>query len=185
MPWTANDPRQSIRVPRQSGLPVSPLTTSLARFTLFLLPLPLTSPLLLGGAPVVVPVIVLSWCWLVLFMLRSPLPWRLHLLLNGRWALSSRGLNWNWPLNFFVSPLRRLGMRDYRGALLDGRRRGRTLAVLWPLTSFLGHFLRALSRWRGRPLRGALLDRRRHGRTLAVLWPLTSFLGRFLRPLSR
>jgi len=145
VPWTANDPRQSIRVPRQSGLPVSPLTTSLARFTLFLLPLPLTSPLLLGGAPVVVPVIVLSWCWLVLFMLWSRLPWRLHRHLNGRDALSSRGLDWNWPLNFFASPLRRLGVRDYWGALLDRRRHGCTLAVLWPLTSFLWRLLRPLS----------------------------------------
>ena len=45
-------------------------------------------------------------------------------------------------------------MRNYRGALLERLRNGRTLAVLRPLASFLGRFLRPLSRWRRRPLHG-------------------------------
>jgi hypothetical protein len=125
-------PKNALRVAfegrrqRHQKLPVSsltltlPLTATITRFALLLLPLAAT--LLLGA-------LLLMLRRGLLLMLCRGLPCRLHLIPVYRASLLIRGLGWSCPLNLFAASLLWLRARGKLGALPGWRRRRGTLGV--------------------------------------------------------
>ena len=133
-------PRNALRVAfegrrqRHQKLPVSsltltlPLTATITRFALLLLPLAAT--LLLGALLLMLRrALLLTLRRCLLLMLCRRLPCRLHLIPVYRASLLIRGLGWSCPLNLFAASLLWLRARGKLGALPGWRRRRGTLGV--------------------------------------------------------
>jgi hypothetical protein len=131
-------PRNALRVvfegrrQRHQKLPVSsltlPLTATITRFALLLLPLAAT--LLLRALLLMLRRgLLLMLRRGLLLMLCGGLPCGLHLISVYRASLLIRGLGWSCPLNLFAASLLWLRARGKLGALPGWRRRRGTLGV--------------------------------------------------------